>query len=240
MFDIFTFVCYYKISFKRIGVDFMSDYQKQFSLFLEAEARKGAVEYALELLKNGDLGVVDLYIDVLTPSLNAMHCELANKKICIWKEHIQTAIVRTVVECCYPFILKELDSTKPSNKGLVVVLCPPEEYHDLGARMAADFFTLCGYQTTFVGSNTPYNDFYNAVETIKPKFIVVSVSNKYNLVVTKKIITDLKNKIGKDLKIIVGGQAFLENRENIKIVGANYFVNTFEDIKALSNAEVLL
>lgn len=44
-----------------------------------------------------------------------------------------------------------------TKKGVATVLCPPEEYHDLEARMVADFFTIAGFDTIYVGGNTPYH-----------------------------------------------------------------------------------
>jgi len=216
----------------------MEKYEKQFSILLEQEKKQQAYEFALELLQNGTINVIELYSDVLTPSLNHMQCSLQDKKMCVWKEHVRTAIVRTIVESCYPFVIKERDKLSIQNKGTAVVLCPPEEYHDLGAKMAADFLTICGYDVVFVGSNTPYEDFYNAVGTIKPDIIAISVSNYYNLVVTKKIIEDIRKKTKNDVKIIVGGYAFSGDLEKVKMVGADYYAETFDDIKAISEKEV--
>ena len=92
----------------------------------------------------------------------------------------------------------------------------------------------CGYDVVFVGSNTPFEDFYNAVGTIKPDVIAISVSNYYNLVVTKKIIDDIRKKTKNEVKIIVGGYAFSENLEKVKMVGADYYAQTFDDIKSIS------
>lgn len=101
--------------------------------------------------------------------------------------------------------------------------------------MVADFLTISGYNAVFVGSNTPYSDFYNAVEKIKPDLIAISVSNYYNLVVTKKIIEDLRKKT--DSKIIVGGYAFSMNSDNAFMVGADYYAETFENIKNIVEKE---
>ena len=83
----------------------MEKYEKQFSILLEQEKKQQAYEFALELLQNGTINVIELYSDVLTPSLNHMQCSLQDKKMCVWKEHVRTAIVRTIVESCYPFVV---------------------------------------------------------------------------------------------------------------------------------------
>lgn len=211
----------------------MKNYVEEFKQILETENKENSVLYALNLLKDKKIDVIGLYSEILAPALNNMYCSLSDKNVCIWKEHVRTAIVRTIVECCYPFVIEMTD--KNLNKGSAVILCPPEEYHDLGARMVADFLTISGYNAVFVGSNTPYSDFYNAVEKIKPDLIAISVSNYFNLVVTKKIIEDLRKKT--DSKIIVGGYAFSMNSANASMVGADYYAETFENIKNIVEKE---
>ena len=105
--------------------------------------------------------------------------------------------------------------------------------------MAADFFTIAGYNTIYVGGNTPYKDFYNAVGRIKPDVVAISVSNYYHLVATKKMVDELKTAADPSMKIVVGGYAFHEDRENkLKTVGADFFVQSIDDILTLCDSGV--
>lgn len=213
----------------------MNDYLDKFLTLLELEQKEEAVAYTIDLLQSQKIDVITLYSHILAPALNEMQCSLQDKYLCVWKEHVRTAIVRTIVECCYPYVIKEREKQSIGKTGSVVIICPPEEYHDLGARMAADFFTICGYDVTFVGSNTPFMDFCNAVDMIKPNIIAISVSNYYNLVVTKKIIMKLRIKMHEHVKIIVGGYAFKQDPNNTKLVGADSCAQSFSDIKNIHN-----
>lgn len=212
----------------------MKEYD-EFLELLEAEDKPKAVRYALNLLDSGEMDVVSLYTKILTPSLNEMQCRLTDKRICIWKEHVRTAIVRTIVECCYAYVIKELDAAGVVQNHTAVVICPPEENHDMGARMVADYFTLCGWNTVFVGSNTPYEDFLNASSIIRPDIIAISIHNYYTIVEARKIIADLRTKMGDSLKIVVGGYAVRESTGNFATLGADYHVETFEDIRKITN-----
>lgn len=212
----------------------MKEYE-EFLALLEAENKQKAVQYALNLLESGKTDVRTLYSQILAPSLNQMQCRLADKKVCIWKEHVRTGIVRTIVECCYPYVVKERDKAGSAKNKTTVVICPPEEYHDLGARMVADFFTLCGWDAVFVGGNTPYNDFYNAASQIRPDIIAISITNYYTLVAARKIIADLKALLGASVKIVVGGYAVREATGNFETLGADYRAETFEDIKKITD-----
>lgn len=216
----------------------MNNYTEMFMQILERENKEEAVEFAIGLIKKGSIDIVELYSNILKPALNNMQCTLADKNICVWKEHVHTAIVRTIVECCYPYVIAKRDKECVLKRGKVIIVCPPEEYHDLGARIITDYFTICGYDAVFVGNNTPYDDFYNAADKINPDIIAISVSNYYNLVVTKRIIENLRKKLNKKTKIAVGGYAFSRDSKNTSIVGADYYIDTFEDIKEVAEKEM--
>ena len=212
----------------------MNVIHKEFLQYLENEDKEGALNYIIQLLDDGKVNIPTLYAEILAPSLNNMNCNVKRKEICIWKEHVRSSIIRTIIECCYPYVAKESKSKVQKNEKVIIV-CPSEEFHELGARMAADFFTICGYNSIFVGSNTPQNDFINAVDVINPKYIVISVSNYYNLVFAKKVISKIREKtLNKDFKIIVGGYAFKENPEVYKEIGADFQVNSYEEIENIS------
>ena len=155
----------------------MEKIYNEFKVYFDEENKEMAVKYILEKLHNKEIDVVDLYSYVLTPLLNNIECKLEEERICIWKEHVKTAIVRTIVECSYPYVIEKKNALNKSIRGSAAVICPPDEYHDLGAKMVADFLTISGYNAIYVGGNTPYKDFYNAIDIVKPEVIAISVSN---------------------------------------------------------------
>ena len=201
---------------------------------LEAEDREKTVGWALAKLGSGELDIVTLYTGLLAPSLNEMKCNDSEAAVCIWREHVRSSIVRTVLESCYPLVLRERAARGGRNTAVkAVVVCPPEELHEMGARMVADFFTLCGYEVTFVGANTPLDDFLAAVELVKPRYICVSVTGHYNLVAARKVVTKIRARAGNDVTIVVGGRAFRQNPRSAKEMGADLLLESFEDIRRL-------
>lgn len=209
----------------------LEKYYQEFSSILASEDKEAALNYAFALLTEQKLGVVNLYTRILGPALNQMTCDDDDKQLCIWREHVHTSIIRTIVESCYPYVMAEKKRLKSADKGVAAVLCPPEENHELGARMVADFLTICGFQTIFVGSNTPYADFLNGVEILAPKLIAISVTNYYHIVVTKKIVAELRAKMGDRVKIVIGGNAFDSKPEHVLAIGADFYARSFEDMK---------
>lgn len=209
----------------------MKEFYEEFIFYLEEENKEKAVKIVLDKLNSEEINIVELYTKILAPSLNNMECKLEDKKICIWREHVRSSIIRTIIECCYPYVIKE--KYKEINNLKVVIVCPSEEYHEIGARMAADFFTLCGFNTTFVGSNTPKEDFLSAIDVVKPDYVVISVTNYYNLVLAKRAIEKIKNESNFKGRIFVGGYAFKNNMDSVKKVGAEKYIDSFEDIQML-------
>jgi len=216
----------------------MDERMVTFSQYFKAENKEMALAYCMELLQKEKVDIISLYEKILAPCLNNLECDSEDIRICIWKEHIKTAMIRTIVECSYPYVIRERNKRASNNEKTAVIICPPEEYHDLGARMVADFFTICGCRAIFVGSNTPIHDFYNAINLLRPEIIAISVSDYYNLVATKKMIEQIKNAASYPITIVVGGNAFKKNTEMVSAVGADYYAKSFSDIEMVVRNEV--
>ena len=211
----------------------------EFRALLDAEDKEGCVNYALALLERGT-GIVDLYENVLAPAAREAYCTVRERVLCIFEEHIRTSIIRTVLECCYPHLVKQRRSRiGDAVRGKVVIVCPSEEYHELGARMTADFFTLCGFDVTFVGANTPQEQIVEAVGLLQPEYVGVSVTSPYNLVAARRTLRhlrDVRERIGGAYTIVVGGQAFHTNKRLAHDMGADALAQTYADVCALTGS----
>lgn len=215
----------------------MNDFYQDFIRKLYEADREACLEAVLHELEEGNLSVAALYTNVLTPALNSIGNENQPQSISIWKEHLISSIIRTIIECCHPYVIKERKKSGIEKKGKkAVVVCPDGEHHELGARMAADFFVLAGYDTIFIGSSTPKKEFLDVMDIINPSIIAISVTNYFNLVAAKKIIQGIKAKNTSDtMKIVVGGHAFARNPDAVKEVGADLHINGFADISSLGD-----
>ena len=212
----------------------MHPFYEIFLKFLDNENKQKCVEFIISKLDSKEIDVPTLYTEILEPSLNLFYCEVEDEKLCIWKEHIRTSIISTIIEICYPYIIKEKKERGiKSNKIKVLVGCPAEEFHDVGAKMIADFFTLYGYDAIYVGANTPRTEIRDAINILKPKIIALSVTNYFNIMEAEKAISLIKENTDFDGKIVVGGMAFMNNPEIYKKIGADIIVENYEDIQKL-------
>ncbi|UCC93337.1 MAG: cobalamin-dependent protein, partial [Thermoplasmata archaeon] len=187
----------------------MREFYVEFLEALDREDKERCVQLVVELLEAGDVGIVQLYTEVLAPALNDWECDEDADPTCIWREHVRSQIIRSILEISYPYVLKERRRRGVTDRGMTVaVLCPPEELHEIGPKMVADFFTLAGYDVTFVGANTPIETFIATVGAIKPRYVAVSVTNYYNLVALRKAMERIRDVLPEETEIIVGGGAF--------------------------------
>lgn len=210
----------------------------EFIRLLEADDRMGAVGFILSRLDSGDLDVPSAYSGLLAPSLNNMECD-EDEDTCIWKEHIRSSLIRAIIESCYPYVLKQKEGhSGPARGRKVLVVCPTEEYHELGARMVADFFSIAGYDVTFIGANTPRRVILSAVRHLQPAYLAISVTNYYNLFDAGEMIDAVRKELGDRIKIVVGGNAFRKNKCAASELGADFELRTYEDIQGLSRRSV--
>ncbi len=215
---------------------------EEFVGHLAREDKPRCVELALDKLLRGEIDVATLYNEVLTPALNTPTYSAEEGAVRIWEEHVRSSIVRTIVENAYPFVQREKKARNGAGvpRRSVVVVCPTEEFHEIGARMVADFFEMAGFDATFIGANTPQEEILEALAVLKPTYVAVSATNTYTLVPARRVLAqlrDLRERTGAGFKIIVGGHAFEKNPALLQEIGADLHLSTSEDIRRLAEAK---
>lgn len=195
----------------------------------------------LDALESGDIGIVDLYQDLLSPVLNDLVDSEMDNEDAIWLEHVRSEITRTVVECCYPYVQKLAAAKKQSlangSNGRVMIVLPDEEYHELGARIGTDLFLINGYDALFVGSNTPRDAIIKGIVHFKPDYIDIHVVNYYNLFKAKENIR-LIHALDPKIKILASGYAFYHDPVLTAKVGPVCLVQTNADIESLQEGKL--
>ncbi len=200
--------------------------------YLKQENKEKSVLYALSLLDENKMSIEDLYKNILAPSLIYFECDVDDKEICIWKEHLRTSIIRTILESVYAYIVKRKIEDKKIDKK-IVVLTPAFEYHEIGAIMVSHFMLLSGFDATYIGANTPKTEILSALRAYEPDYIALSVTNPYNIVVTQQICDEIK-RFFPNIKIIIGGQAF-DSQAALSSIRYDYLLKDFDAIKTFAD-----
>ena len=94
--------------------------------------------------------IQDIYLHVFQRSQYEIGRLWHLNKITIAHEHYCTAATQMIMSQLYPYIAPERKNGKR-----MVAASVSGELHELGIRMVADFFEMAGWDTTFLGANTP-------------------------------------------------------------------------------------
>lgn len=209
------------------------DYKEALLNSLDEVNKDKSVQLALKGLSEGKITIPFLYEEILRPALYSI--DECQDDDCIWQEHVRTSIVRTIIEAAYPFVIEEKQKIAPN--GLKVILvCPEKEYHEIGLRMMADFFSLNGYESIFIGTNTPKDQVLYAVNRLEPDYLAISVTDYYLLFEAKKMVEKIKS-ISELNKVIVGGRAFKINRQLLEEIGGDIYLECYQDIVNLGKGD---
>lgn len=169
--------------------------------------KDSSVQLVYDWLNKKEITVIELYEGILVPALANLSDIEVDPSHSIWLEHIQSSIVRTIIEIAHPFVLA---NKKPLNGKKVAVICPDGEQHELGARMISDYLTLAGFKSYFVGRDTPKSEFSSMINELKLDYVAISVTNYYNLSEVHKTIQLIEDST-RNITILLGGRAITNN-----------------------------
>ncbi len=190
--------------------------------------RENIIRFTREKLSSG-YGVVNFYNDYIFKSLELFGNE-ENGKYDIAKEHLCSAIIRTVIEVSHEFVIKEKDDSC----GKKVVVCSlQDELHELPPRIITDYFTLKGFDTFYLGVNIPNNDILDCVKLLESDYIAISITNFLHLTKLTDIISKIKNET--NCKVIIGGLAVSNNVDYCNSLGADFVLSDFSMIGGILN-----
>jgi methanogenic corrinoid protein MtbC1 len=88
-----------------------------------------------------------------------------------------------------------------------VISCAANEFHQIGGKMVADMFELNGWDSQFIGANTPEDHMLAHIQDEKPDLVGLSVSVYFNMPALKAGLAAIRGNF-QHLDILVGGQAF--------------------------------
>ncbi|NTU71838.1 MAG: cobalamin B12-binding domain-containing protein [Coriobacteriia bacterium] len=188
------------------GTTFADNLRTGIQVALAKRDRVGAVERALDAVHAGDISIVSLYVDVLSPLLAGIGSAWSHGKEQVWEEHFDSHTVRTIVESLYLDVQRESAKVTPRGER-VLLACPPREQHELGLRMLSDRFQLAGYDVTFLGADTPLDQIIAAAKATDANLVALSVSTVFERVELRTFVDSLRAQLP-GARIVIGGPAF--------------------------------
>jgi methanogenic corrinoid protein MtbC1 len=164
--------------------------------------RRAAVELIVGAARDG-VPVRDIYLDVFQVSQHEIGRLWQTNQISVAQEHYCTAATQLAMAQLYPYVF----STEKTGRRLIVA-CVSGELHEIGPRILADLFELEGWDTYYLGANTPPVAVLRAVQQRKPHLLAVSATMAFHVSAVADMVACVRGGGSTQPHIMVGGYPF--------------------------------
>jgi len=178
--------------------------------------------------------VRNLYMDVFQVSQYEVGRRWLAGEISVAQEHFCSAATQLIMSQLYPYIF----SGERTGKAMVAATIGGE-LHEIGIRMVSDFFEMDGWNTYYLGANTPTSGILSAAEQNNASLIALSIAMPYHGQLLRQTIEEIRShSLGAHLKILVGGNAVNRRSGDYTYFGADGFA--FDAETAIGEANRLM
>lgn len=165
--------------------------------------RHTASQLILNAVKNG-VGVKEIYLQVFQRTQYEIGRLWQINQITVAQEHYCTAATQLIMSQLYPYIF----ATEKTGQVLVAT-CVGGELHEIGMRMVSDFFEMAGWDTFYLGANTPASSILSELKQRRASVLAISATMTFHLSATTRLIQAVRaDSELTAVKIIVGGYCF--------------------------------
>jgi len=201
---------------------------RQYLNALLAADRHTASRLILSAVEGG-ASVRDVYLYVFQPVQREIGRLWQTNQVSVAQEHFCTAATQLIMSQLYPYIF----SANRINRRLVAT-CIGGELHEIGMRMVADFFEMDGWDTYFMGANTPLSSIIRTIEERQADLLAISATMTFHVRGVNELIAAVRDMKGDQrLPILVGGYPFNVAPQLWRTVGADgYAPNAQEALRA--------
>lgn len=195
--------------------------------------RHRASQLVLDAVEEGT-SVKEIYLNVFQPCQREIGRLWQRNEVSVAEEHYVTAATQLIMSQLYPRIF----SARKTGRRLVAT-CVGGELHEIGVRMVADFFEMEGWDTYYLGANTPTDSVLETLESRQPDLLGISATITFNLDGVIDLVRKVRSAdIGDGLHILVGGRPFNQAKGLWERVGADAYALDAQE--AIQKAEELL
>lgn len=176
--------------------------------------RHRASQLVLDAAHSG-VSIKDIYLHVFQVAQREVGRLFQLKEATIAEEHYCTAATQLIMGqlSSYVFGAERLERS-------MVAAAVGGEPHDIGIRMVADFFEMEGWDTFYLGANTPVAAVVDAVLERKAALLALSVTTSIRVGLAGEAIEAVRD-AAPEARVLVGGYPFLVSPELWKQVGAD-------------------
>lgn len=133
------------------------------------------------------------------------------------QEHYCTAATQLIMSQLYPWVF----GGERTGETLIAA-CVAGELHEIGLRMVSDLFEMEGWDTYYLGANTPHRSLMEALSERKPRILALSATITYHVGEVAEFISAVRDKdTAGEIQMIVGGYPFNVDRDLWRKVGSD-------------------
>lgn len=210
--------------------DALSDLAHRYLQALLAGERHRASGMILDAVQAGT-SVKDIYLQVFQRSQHEIGRLWQLNQITVAHEHYCTAATQMIMSQLYQYIF-----STPKNGRWLVATSVAGELHEIGIRMVADFFEMEGWDTLFLGANTPLRGIIQAVVEHNADVLAVSATMSFHTSRVAALISGIRaHEACRDVKIMVGGYPFNIDGNLWQKVGADGYGRDADEAIRVAN-----
>lgn len=177
--------------FERITADY--------SAAIEAGSYADAARVVETALVGGATGA-EIFTRVLTPAMYRIGERWERAEITVADEHLATAISNRVMGLVYGALAVEM----PSSKERVLITAVEGDQHVMGLRMIADILEGVGYETIYLGADTPLDGLLTSIERWQPSVVALGGTAPWSGPVLAQTIRAIRT-VNSSLPLVLGG-----------------------------------
>lgn len=178
--------------------------------------RQTAGKVVLDAVKAG-VSVQDIYLHVFQRTQREIGRLWQMNLISVAQEHYCTAATQSIMAQLYPYIF----GTEKSGRRLVAA-CASGELHEIGMRIVTDFLEMEGWDTFYLGANTPTSGIVRTVIDRGAHVLAVSATMTFHIPVVAEVVRALRSSPEcAGVKVLVGGYPFHADPDLGKKIGAD-------------------
>ena len=201
---------------------FISDHQPLSPLahqYFEA-LRRGERHLASQLVLNAvaaGTSVKDIYLNVFQTAQYEIGRLWQTNRITVAQEHYCTAATQLIMSQLYLHIFASV-----KNGRTLVATCVSGDLHEIGVRMVADFFEMGGWNTFYLGANTPHASVIATLVDRGADVLAVSATISYHVEAVRDLIRAVRaHPAARTVRILAGGYPFNQAADLWRNVGAD-------------------
>jgi len=175
--------------------------------------------------------IPDIYLHVFEPAQHEVGRLWQINQISVAEEHYCTAATQLIMSQLYPQIFAG------AKRGITMVAtCVSGNIHELGVRMVADLFEMDGWNTFYLGANTPHASVIATVVERHADVLAVSATIPFHIDAIRDLIRAVRqNPACAAVQVLVGGSPFNRHPELWREIGADGFALDAQQAVTMAN-----